>query len=146
MLSRQNVTPWNEGAGTCNLARTHTKNMSASPSNSSSCSSTFSKSRPRSSPALSEQKKKILWKDTISLQNASRGVMAITQTCTTVLNATNAPISGPNHRSIIALDANTIRPFVQPNAFVAPSASDFYSTKGYWKNIVSCFFRSSTGL
>ncbi|CAN8076923.1 unnamed protein product [Agarophyton chilense] len=33
------------------------------------------------------------------------------------------PGNGPNHRSIMALDANTIRPYVQPNAFVAPSAS-----------------------
>lgn len=33
------------------------------------------------------------------------------------------PPSGPNHRSIMALDANTIRPFVQPSSFVAPSAS-----------------------
>lgn len=34
-----------------------------------------------------------------------------------------APGNGPNHRSIMALDGNTIRPFVQPNAFIAPSAS-----------------------
>ncbi len=33
------------------------------------------------------------------------------------------PGAGPNHRSILALDGNTIRPFVQPNAHVAPSAS-----------------------
>lgn len=33
------------------------------------------------------------------------------------------PGDGPNHRSILALDGNTIRPFVQPNAYVAPSAS-----------------------
>lgn len=33
------------------------------------------------------------------------------------------PGDGPNHRSVLALDADTIRPFVQPNAFVAPSAS-----------------------
>jgi gamma-carbonic anhydrase len=29
----------------------------------------------------------------------------------------------PNHRSILALDGDEIRPFIQPNAFVAPSAS-----------------------
>lgn len=35
-----------------------------------------------------------------------------------------APPSGtPNHRSLLALDENTIVPFVQPNAYVAPSAS-----------------------
>lgn len=33
------------------------------------------------------------------------------------------PSAGPNHRSLLALDGNTIRPFVQNNAFVAPSAS-----------------------
>lgn len=33
------------------------------------------------------------------------------------------PGDGPNHRSVMTLDAHTIRPFVQPNAFVAPSAS-----------------------
>lgn len=33
------------------------------------------------------------------------------------------PSSSPNHRSLLALDADTIRPFVQNNAFVAPSAS-----------------------
>ena len=33
------------------------------------------------------------------------------------------PGSGPNHRSLLALDGNTIRPFVQPNAYVAPNAS-----------------------
>lgn len=34
-----------------------------------------------------------------------------------------APGTGPNHRSIMALDGHSIRPFVQPNAFIAPSAS-----------------------
>lgn len=34
-----------------------------------------------------------------------------------------APGDGPNHRSIMALDGHTIRPFVQPNSYVAPSAS-----------------------
>ncbi|PXF41342.1 Gamma carbonic anhydrase 2, mitochondrial [Gracilariopsis chorda] len=33
------------------------------------------------------------------------------------------PGEGPNHRAIMSLDADTIRPYVQPNAFVAPSAS-----------------------
>lgn len=33
------------------------------------------------------------------------------------------PGNGPNHRSLMALDAYTIRPHVQPDAFVAPSAS-----------------------
>lgn len=33
------------------------------------------------------------------------------------------PGDGPNHRSLMALDANTIRPYVQPDAFIAPSAS-----------------------
>jgi gamma-carbonic anhydrase len=33
------------------------------------------------------------------------------------------PPTGPNHRSLLALDGDTIRPFVQPNAYVAPSAS-----------------------
>lgn len=33
------------------------------------------------------------------------------------------PGSGPNHRSVMSLDGNSIRPHVQPNAFVAPSAS-----------------------
>ncbi|GAB0498200.1 hypothetical protein MMPV_009541 [Pyropia vietnamensis] len=33
------------------------------------------------------------------------------------------PSSTPNHRSLLALDENTIVPFVQPNAYVAPSAS-----------------------
>lgn len=38
--------------------------------------------------------------------------------------ATPAPPStGPNHRTLLALDGNTIRPFVQANAYVAPSAS-----------------------
>lgn len=31
--------------------------------------------------------------------------------------------NAPNHRSILPLDGHVIRPFVQPNAFVAPSAS-----------------------
>jgi gamma-carbonic anhydrase len=29
----------------------------------------------------------------------------------------------PNHRSVLALDGDEIRPFIQPNAFIAPSAS-----------------------
>lgn len=33
------------------------------------------------------------------------------------------PGDGPNHRSVMTLDGYTIRPFVQPNVFVAPSAS-----------------------
>lgn len=33
------------------------------------------------------------------------------------------PSTGPNHRAVLALDGDTIRPFVQNNAFVAPSAS-----------------------
>jgi gamma-carbonic anhydrase len=33
------------------------------------------------------------------------------------------PPAVPNHRSVLALDGDAIRPFVQPNAFVAPSAS-----------------------
>lgn len=33
------------------------------------------------------------------------------------------PGEGPNHRSIMSLDGNSIRPHVQPDAFVAPSAS-----------------------
>lgn len=33
------------------------------------------------------------------------------------------PSTTPNHRSLLALDENTIVPFVQPNAYVAPSAS-----------------------
>lgn len=33
------------------------------------------------------------------------------------------PSRTPNHRSLLALDENTIVPFVQPNAYVAPSAS-----------------------
>jgi carbonic anhydrase/acetyltransferase-like protein (isoleucine patch superfamily) len=33
------------------------------------------------------------------------------------------PPDSPNHRTLLALDGNTIKPFVQPNAFVAPSAS-----------------------
>lgn len=33
------------------------------------------------------------------------------------------PGEGPNHRSIMSLDGNSIRPFVQPNSYVAPSAS-----------------------
>lgn len=33
------------------------------------------------------------------------------------------PTATPNHRSLLALDENTIVPFVQPNAYVAPSAS-----------------------
>ena len=33
------------------------------------------------------------------------------------------PGNGPNHRSVMALDANTIRPFIQPNAHIAPDAT-----------------------
>lgn len=33
------------------------------------------------------------------------------------------PGDGPNHRSVMSLDGNSIRPHVQPDAFVAPSAS-----------------------
>lgn len=34
-----------------------------------------------------------------------------------------APGKGPNHRSVMALDENTIRPIIQPNAYVAPDAT-----------------------
>jgi carbonic anhydrase/acetyltransferase-like protein (isoleucine patch superfamily) len=33
------------------------------------------------------------------------------------------PPDSPNHRTLLALDGNVIKPFVQPNAFIAPSAS-----------------------
>ena len=96
--------------------------MSASLSNSSSCSSTFSKSRPRSSPALSEQNK--YSGRTQSRFKMLRTVLRLSPRHVRRFCTRPAPPSdGPNHRSIMALDANTIRPFVQPNAFVAPSAS-----------------------
>lgn len=34
-----------------------------------------------------------------------------------------SPGDGPNHRSVMTLDSYSIRPYIQPNAFVAPSAS-----------------------
>ena len=56
-----------------------------------------------------------------ALLRSVRGAPAIRRALATQTPA--PPPTGPNHRSLLALDADSIRPFVQPNAFVAPSAS-----------------------
>jgi len=65
--------------------------------------------------------------------------------CTT---AAAAPGSGPNFRSLVALDSNTLRPYVQPNAYVSPSSLIFGSVTVNDKTCVhsGCTLRGDLGL